>query len=150
VTRCRAACGVMTGPTTEPRHENWTNFDRVFVLEELTGNDWTLSGAESGSCSGESSPNLSKHAIGRWPFEIRWPRFEARTHGRPGVTEPRRPDLDQSPVLPARAQQLFEPRGSINSPWPAWGSLSWHFDILDILVSLRKHLPLISIIDSSS
>jgi hypothetical protein len=34
--------------------------------------------------------------------------------------------------------------------WSALDSLSWHFDILDILVSLGKHLPLISIIDPSS
>jgi hypothetical protein len=40
--------------------------------------------------------------------------------------------------------------GAINSGWPALGSLSWHFDILDILVSLSKHFPLISILDSSS
>ena len=36
-------------------------------------------------------------------------------------------------------QRLFEPRGSINRCWSAWGSLSWHFDILDIFVSLSKH-----------
>jgi hypothetical protein len=45
-----------------------------------------------------------------------------------------------SPVTLASSQQLFEPRGSINRKVPAWGSLSWHFDILDILVSLSKHL----------
>jgi hypothetical protein len=33
---------------------------------------------------------------------------------------------------------------------PTLGSLSWHFDKLDILVSLGKHLPLNFIIDSSS
>jgi hypothetical protein len=39
---------------------------------------------------------------------------------------------------------------SINSVWPAPRLLSWHFNILDILVSLSKHLSLISILDSSS
>jgi hypothetical protein len=34
--------------------------------------------------------------------------------------------------------------------WLAPSYLSWHFDILDILVSLSKHLPLIFTIDSSS
>jgi hypothetical protein len=50
---------------------------------------------------------------------------------------------------PESAQWLFDLWGSINRKVPAWGSLSWHFDILDILVSIRKHLILISIIDSS-
>ena len=68
-----------------------------------------------------------------------------------GATGLYRLDVGQRPVTtfsaPSTAQQLFEPRGSINRWWLAWGSLSWHFDIL---VSLSKHLPLISIIDSSS
>jgi hypothetical protein len=38
----------------------------------------------------------------------------------------------------------------INSVWLAPRYLSWHFDILNILMSLRKHLSLISIINSSS
>jgi hypothetical protein len=38
----------------------------------------------------------------------------------------------------------------MNSVWPTPRHLSWHFDILDILVNLSKHLPLISILDSSS
>ena len=50
---------------------------------------------------------------------------------------------------PSTVQGLFEPRGSINRWCLARGSHSWHFDILDILVSLSKHLLLISIIDSS-
>ena len=37
--------------------------------------------------------------------------------------------------------------GLINSFWPALGCSSWHFYILDILVSLNKHLSLISFID---
>ena len=37
---------------------------------------------------------------------------------------------------------------SINSVWSAPRQLSWHFDILDILVILSKYLPLISIFDS--
>jgi hypothetical protein len=40
--------------------------------------------------------------------------------------------------------------GSINRVWPVPSHLSWHFDILDILVSLSKHLSLIFILDSSS
>ena len=63
-------------------------------------------------------------------------------------------DIGACPVSvfgqPESAQRLFESWGSINSKVPAWGSLSWYFDILDILVSLNKHLPLIYIIDSSS
>ena len=47
---------------------------------------------------------------------------------------------------PESAQRLFESWGSINRKVPAWGSHSWHFDILDILVSQSKQLPLISII----
>jgi hypothetical protein len=51
---------------------------------------------------------------------------------------------------PETAQRLSESWGSINRKVPAWGSLSWHFDILSILVSLSKHLSLISILDPSS
>jgi hypothetical protein len=51
---------------------------------------------------------------------------------------------------PASSQWLFVSWGSINRKVPAWGSLSWHFDILDILEILSKHLLLISIIDLSS
>jgi hypothetical protein len=51
---------------------------------------------------------------------------------------------------PESAQQLFDLWGSINRKVLAWGYPSWHFDILDILVSLIKHLLLISIRDSSS
>ena len=46
-------------------------------------------------------------------------------------------------------QRLYLFEGAIYRLWPAWGSLSWHFDILDIFVSLSKLLPLIFIIDSS-
>ena len=56
----------------------------------------------------------------------------------------------ESPVNPQAEQRLYFLGVSINSVWPALGSLSWHFDILDILVGPSKHLPLISIIDSSS
>jgi hypothetical protein len=41
-------------------------------------------------------------------------------------------------------------RGSINCAWPTLRQLSYHFDILNILVSLSKQLPPISILDSSS
>jgi hypothetical protein len=58
-----------------------------------------------------------------------------------------------------RSQRLITPK--LCNSWISLGSyinrrgsaprhLSWHFDILDILVSLSKHLPLISIHDSSS
>jgi hypothetical protein len=67
------------------------------------------------------------------------------TRGWPGVTERR-----GASGHPVTTQRLFELWGSRNTKAPAWGSHSWHFDILDILVSLSKHLPLISIIDSSS
>jgi hypothetical protein len=40
--------------------------------------------------------------------------------------------------------------GSINTFWPGLGSYSWHFDIVDILVSLSKLLPPIFILTSSS
>jgi hypothetical protein len=46
-----------------------------------------------------------------------------------------------------KSQRLYLFEGVINSCWPAWGSLSWHSSILNILVSLIKHLPLISFID---
>jgi hypothetical protein len=51
---------------------------------------------------------------------------------------------------PASSQQLSKSCGSINRKVSTWGSLSWHFDILGILVRLSKHLPLISILNSSS
>jgi hypothetical protein len=50
----------------------------------------------------------------------------------------------------AASQQLYFEGASINSVWLALGSLSWHLDILDILMSLSKHLSHISIINSSS
>jgi hypothetical protein len=63
-------------------------------------------------------------------------------------TRPTRPVAPRQAAL--RAQRLYFFGASINSVWPAQRHLSWHFDILDILVSLIKHLSLISIIDSSS
>jgi hypothetical protein len=73
-----------------------------------------------------------------------------------------RPDAEASAfdhpdrrVLSVRRDSSLDPngsihlRGSINSVLTAWGSLSWHFDIPNILVTLRKHLSLIFIIDSS-
>jgi hypothetical protein len=50
----------------------------------------------------------------------------------------------------SESQRLYSFRGLINSCWPAPSYLSWHFDILNILVSLSKHLSLISILDLSS
>ena len=49
-----------------------------------------------------------------------------------------------------KSQRLYLFEGPINTCWLAWGSLSWHSSIFDILVSLSKHLPLISFIDYSS
>jgi hypothetical protein len=76
--------------------------------------------------------------------------FKARTRGDRSSTVRWR-----GRVRPVRRAPSLDPngsihlRGSINSVWVAWGSLSWYFDISDILVRLSKHLSLISIIDSS-
>jgi hypothetical protein len=40
--------------------------------------------------------------------------------------------------------------GAINRWWSTLGRLSWHFNELYTLVSLSKHLPLISFLISSS
>jgi hypothetical protein len=57
------------------------------------------------------------------------------------------PDARVHPVIPCAEQWLYFIGDSINRKVPAWGSLSWYFDILNILVSLNKYLPPISIID---
>jgi hypothetical protein len=86
--------------------------------------------------------------------EIRWLGSECGhvdSQGRPNAG---RSNARVHPVSasghPASSQRLSESYGSINRKVLAWGSLSWHFDILDILVSLSKYLSFISIIDSSS
>ena len=58
------AIDARTRPSSESGHDDRTKFDQFLALRELTGNDWTLSGVESGRCLVESGPDLSICAIG--------------------------------------------------------------------------------------
>jgi hypothetical protein len=123
----------------------------------LTGNDRTRSGVASGVLEQriQSLFDLS------WLFSYHRDRAAVLKHKRPcggRCMTGRWRGVSNQPgrhVRSARRAPSLDPngsiclRGSINRSWPVLGSLSWHFDILDILVSLSKHLTLISIIDSS-
>jgi hypothetical protein len=107
---------------------------------------------------GESSRDLCAHAIDLWPLTINkwhsnrvWMALDPWPNAGSGTSS--HPDWHVQSVHRA---PLLNSNGSIrlgtskNSVWPAPRHLSWYFDIFVILVSLSKHLPLISILDSSS
>ena len=58
--------------------------------------------------------------------------------------------FDGQSTAEENVQQPLGSKGVLNSGWPALAGLSWHFDELYTLVSLSKHLSLISLVIASS